>query len=327
MLTQLALLRKLTGMVLGAASCTSTTPTPPGESPPASVGHALVYHAGLNAVLLVNAGLGGHTSPPASFRTTLWRWTGTAWSVLNDQGPPIRNLGGVAYDARRNKLVMYGGTYSQDLSYHDTWEWDATTGWEQKQVTGPGTRDHVEMVYDATLERIVLYGGQITTSNFPRDTWSWDGSAWQQLHATGPAGRVHYGLAYDPGTQRTYLFGGVVPGSGDSGETWHLSPTGWITAAAAITPRSHARLGITSGGMILLGGFPASEAASVRRFTAGGWVADNQTGQPSARYMTSMAYDPLRQVTVLFGGAAHGSDALLNDTWEYHQSTGWQLRQ
>jgi hypothetical protein len=214
-----------------AFGCSATGSTSVADPPPPSAGHVLVYHSGLGAVLLVNGGLGGHSSPPSSARTTIWRWTGSEWTVLSDAGPPIRNLGGVAYDARRNRLVMYGGTHSQNLSYDDTWEWDQASGWQQKEVSGPGTRDHVEMVYDATRERVVLYGGQLPGNEFPRDTWTWDGTSWQQLHESGPAGRVHYGLVYDPGTQRTYLFGGSVPGSGRSGETWYLAAAGWTPAA------------------------------------------------------------------------------------------------
>jgi hypothetical protein len=308
-----------------ALGCSATGSTSVADTPPPSAGHALVYHSGLGAVLLVNGGLGGHSSPPSSARTTIWRWTGSEWTVLSDAGPPIRNLGGVAYDARRNRLVMYGGTYSQNLSYDDTWEWDQASGWQQKEVSGPGIRDHVEMVYDATRERVVLYGGQLPGNEFPRDTWTWDGTSWQQLHESGPAGRVHYGLVYDPGTQRTYLFGGSVPASGRSGETWYLAAAGWTPAAPAIDPRSHARLGATSHGVILVGGFPESAATSLQRLMDTGWVSENPAGHPGARYMTAMAYDPVRQVTVLFGGGV--GNAVLADTWEYHQSTGWQQKQ
>jgi hypothetical protein len=48
--------------------------------------------------------------------------------VLDSNGPPIRNLGGVAYDAERIVLVLYGGTYSATLSYDDTWDWREVGG-------------------------------------------------------------------------------------------------------------------------------------------------------------------------------------------------------
>jgi hypothetical protein len=286
-----------------------------------------VYHAGLNAVLLVNAGLGSSSSPPSSARTTLWRWTGSDWTVLNDQGPPVRNLGGVAYDALRNRLVMFGGTYSQDLNYGDTWEWDPAGGWQEKQVQGPGNRDHVKMVYDAALQRVVMYGGQVNVTTFPADTWTWDGTTWERIHTTGPTGRVHYGLAFDAASQRTYLFGGAVPGAGRSGDTWYLAASGWTSAALATTARSHAELAVSSRGLLLVGGFPAGQAATVQRLTSTGWTEDAQPGHPGSRYLTATAYDPVRQVTVLFGGGPHGANTLLNDTWEFHESTGWVRKQ
>src|SRR5688572_13452883 len=92
-----------------------------GMGPPPSAGHGLVYAADLEMVLLVNAGLGGATSPPAATRTRVWGWTGSAWSLLDDAGPPIRNLAGVAHDGTR--LVVHGGTYDAATSYGDTWAW------------------------------------------------------------------------------------------------------------------------------------------------------------------------------------------------------------
>jgi hypothetical protein len=112
-------------------------------------------------VLLVNAGLGGATSPPSTERTKLWAWDGTRWSVLDAAGPPIRNLGGVAFDTAREMLVLHGGSYSAQLSYGDTWEWRSGRGWAEVQASGPGARDHSQMAYDAPRARIVLFGGRV----------------------------------------------------------------------------------------------------------------------------------------------------------------------
>jgi hypothetical protein len=303
-------------LTLGGASAA------PGDPPP-SVGHSLVYHDALASVLLVNAGLGGMDSPSSSARTVLWRWNGSGWSVLDSMGPPIRNLGGAAYDSDRGVLVLYGGSYSLDLVYDDTWEWSQRDGWRKRDVHGPGRRDHTAMVYDRRFRRVVLYGGQETLESFPADTWTWDGTAWERVATTGPGPRFHHTLVYDHAGERTVLVGGIQPGAGARGDTWSWTGSAWRPAAAPIAPRSHARLGASRDGIILFGGMgdaPAMRLGS-RDST---WVAMPSASGPSARYLTALAYDPVRDVTVLFGGGDVASDQLLADTWEHSARTGWR---
>ncbi len=49
------------------------------------------------------------------------------------------------------------------------------------------------------------------------------------------------------------------------------------------------------------------------------WSASNAPGPPG-RYAAAMAYDPIREVVVLFGGAQMA--APLTDTWEYDGTAG-----
>jgi hypothetical protein len=54
------------------------------------------------------------------------------------------------------------------------------------------------------------------------------------------------------------------------------------------------------------------------------WVTITPTTSPAARYGAGMAYDPLHQVTVLFGGSDE-EDVALNQTWEYIGATWVQI--
>jgi hypothetical protein len=59
--------------------------------------------------------------------------------------------------------------------------------------------------------------------------------------------------------------------------------------------------------------------------STGTWTRRNVSGPP-ARVTFAFAYDPPRQVVVLFGGqATHGGINLLSDTWEWNGSA-WQQR-
>lgn len=299
-------------------------PSPTVAKPAPSAGHALVYHDSLGAVLLLNSGLGGMNPPASSTHGEIWKWTGQAWQKIDSAGPPVRNLAGVAYDTKRNRLVMHGGSYDLNLVYDETWEWSPTAGWEKRTVSGPGRRDHVDMAYDAAREQVVLFGGQIGLDSFPPDTWTWDGTTWAQAATSGPAPRVHHSLVYDPGGQRVLLFGGAAPlENANKGDTWAWNGSSWSSAATAVSPRTHARIARTSTGLIVLGGIPTMNGA-VLALTGTTWQSVSQANAPSARYLPAAAFDPVRNVTVVFGGGDLAGNTLYGDTWEYSVVSGWR---
>lgn len=297
------------------------------QTPPASVGHVLVYHDSLRSVLLVNAGLGARSSPPVTTPTAIWRRTGSHWTKVDSAGPPIRNLGGVAYDIARNALVLYGGSYDLTHEYGDTWEWRPDAGWRQASVSGPGIRSHIDMVYDAEGKRVVLFGGQIGIDSFPADTWTWDGNQWTQVATQGPLPRVHHTMLYDPVAKQVVLFGGYAAWAGrDLGDTWKWNGQAWAQVAPDITSRTHARMGRTPAGkIILIGGMGAGGTGqTVMSLESGGWQSTTQPGAPLPRYLPALVFDPARGATVLFGGGDPNSDRLYDDTWEY-DGQGWRL--
>jgi hypothetical protein len=88
-----------------------TNPSPqPANAPPPSAGHSLVYASHLGMVILTNVGLGG--------------------------GPGARYLTDLAYDERRNVVVLFGGDGPSGL-LGDTWEFDGVT-WRQIRPRAAG---------------------------------------------------------------------------------------------------------------------------------------------------------------------------------------------
>jgi hypothetical protein len=318
----LALLAVSAGCGDGAAR---SDPAP--ADPPPSAGHELVWHDALGAVVLVNAGLGGVADPPREEPTRLWAWDGERWSLLAGGGPPVRNLGAVAYDARREVIVLHGGTYDAEHSYGDTWEWSHAGGWTRRDEAGPGVRDHAQMAYDAVRERVVLFGGQSELGAYPATTWTWDGAAWEEIAAApaGPSPRVHHALAWDPDLEAVILFGGHDPGSGDLGDTWTFDGSAWTELPPDAPARTHGRMAFDGGlGKLVLVGGAASGAPVLARGGAG-WEPLAASGAPTARYLPGVAYDRLRAVLVVFGGGDPSTDALRADTWEL-AGTSWSRR-
>jgi len=83
-------------------------------------GHAMVHAPQLGGVLLH----GGSSSEQLG---DLWRWDGQAWTLLSTEGPS-RSLHGLAYDPRRQRLVVYGGLTHMGRTprsdSEEVWEWD-----------------------------------------------------------------------------------------------------------------------------------------------------------------------------------------------------------
>ena len=131
-------------------------------------------------------------------------------------------------------------------------------------------------------------------------------------------------MAYDPGSHRVLLFGGYDPKSGGRGDTWAWSGSAWSVAAPPIQPRSHACLAATARGVVLLGGFPARRSPTLPLLASDAWKPEDQPSNPGARYLTAAAYDPIRKVTVLFGGCGPPEDLPRADTWEFDASAGWR---
>ena len=320
-------------LLFATATLSFCSPTPTGpdgspgtaDAPPASAGHSLVYADHLGQVVLVNAGLGGMTNPAPATPTRVWSWNGSDWALIDSSGPPIRNLAGVTYDARRRVLVMHGGSYDLGRSYGETWEWSGT--WRQVTGSGPGVRDHTQMAFDSQRGRAVLFGGSGTDPNVASgETWEYDGSTWTRVSDQGPAGRVHHSMHFDAAAAQVVLFGGNVPGASTLGDTWTWDGSRW-TSAGSGPPQSHASLAFHRGlnALVSVGGSRASSGLEMLIRRNGAWLPLSTGAGPSARILTGVAYDERRNVMVLFGGADPSGSTLFGDTWEFDGANWRQI--
>jgi hypothetical protein len=101
------------------------------------------------------------------------------WTALPTSGPsPLpRDWAGVAYDARRDRVMVFGGLVLQGGSGNtvgDLSEWDPSTGaWQACPSTGtaPSARQNAALVYDAGRDVMVLLGAE--SSDAPPELWEW----------------------------------------------------------------------------------------------------------------------------------------------------------
>lgn len=298
----------------------STRPSDSASPPPPSAGHALVYDDSLGAVILVNAGLGGmNDAQRANQKTAVWAWKSPRWELVDSSGPPLRNLAGVAYDVRRNALVIHGGSSVGGTAYAETWEWKAGSR-NLRGTGGPGARDHTAMAYDENREVSVLFSGQVTVDSFPRDTWEWDGTSWTLVHQGGPAPRVHHAMAYDPVRKKVMLFGGYQPNVADLGDLWSWDGAGWQPVGNS-APRTHAAL-VFHEELQELAAIAGRPGPALSLWRNGSWVAP-AGAVPPPRYLPGAAFDRDRGVLVVFGGGNPAGPDLRSGTWE-HDGTRWR---
>jgi hypothetical protein len=243
----------------------------------------------------------------------------------------------------------------------DTWEWDpSTAAWMERTGSGnkPGPRYGHAMAFDGSRGKVVVFGGfAISTGGSLNDVWEWDPTtgAWTPRmngsEAPMPGPRRYASLVSDDARGRLDLIAGATNydpyGSGGTGgiiimppgmygivgsrEVWELDPV-----APAFTDRTdpldvpaprtgHAMaFNPSTGGVYLFGGLDQMTG----RLFDDLWLWDGTTWtqmggnvRPPARSDAGLAYDPVRQSLILYGGSSNngGND----DTWEWTLANGW----
>lgn len=143
----------------------------------------------------------------------------------------------------------------------------------------PSVRNRAAMAYDAARGLSMLFGGDNGWVMPLGDFWAFNGTTWQQLGGVLPAARWGHGMVYDTRRERLVLFGGFRPSPGN----------------------------------------PLPDAIGLDEtweYDGSVWTQRPTTTQPSPRGDFGMAYDPIRQRSLLFGGVGPNT-TYLQDTWEW----------
>ena len=88
----------------------------------------MAFDSRAGVVILYSGSTGG---PDGKQFEDMWQWDGVHWTEIRMTGatPGYRNVAAMAYDAARDKTVLYGG-YGCERGTEgckvldDTWEWD-----------------------------------------------------------------------------------------------------------------------------------------------------------------------------------------------------------
>lgn len=267
---------------------------PSGTPPTARVEHA----AALDPVrqrMIVFAGWDG------TFRNDLWALSlagQPAWSPIQAEGtPPVgRDAMALVYDAKRDRMLMFGGFDGQNF-LGDLWalELSGTPRWTEIAVSGaaPVPRRAHAAVFDAARDRLVISGGEVSGlpvegSGALDDVWTLPMSdatpQWEQLRdASSPGPRRGQAAVFDLLHARLVEFGGDR--CGDPYGCFPVDDT-WERVPAGSSP----------------------------------WREVDAAGRPGPRTFAGAVYDADSARMVVFGGLAGG--VIYSDVWALDLGTG-----
>lgn len=283
----------------------------------------LFYHPQFKRIILVNGG--PDAGKPADEPLELWAWDGAEWTLVSADpaGPAWRNFQAVAYDSRRNKLVMHGGVQDRNSRMEETWEWDGQS-WERFDVPGPGYREGAVMAYDEARGNMILYGGANEKFEIFGDTWAWDGVQWTQVSTSGPSARFPSAIVYDKAHEKVLLYSGHYVDQTSyinfsdfwewDGKAWHeIKVEGETPGARNISNMVFDPL---NERVLLLGGGEEAFLGDMWSWDGANWSQLLKMGTP-ARSGLGGAFDPERNRLVVFGGVGEPGGTAITDTWEW----------
>jgi len=298
---------------------TAWSERPAAPAPAPREGTAMVFDAASRRTLLfggLGAGLFGDTwtyaseAPPAPTPPSPWLQALRCAAPA----PAARARSALAFDSRRGRAVLFGGTIAGGQVVDETWETDGESWFRLSPPVRPPARSGAVAAYDSGRGVVVLFGGLSPTERLG-DTWEWDGSTWTpRVTAPSPPARELSSLAYDAARGEAVLFGGTGV-FGHLNDTWVWDGTHWILRAPPGAPlqRTGPALAYDAARqrVVLCGGAGLNDTWEWDGFV---WRRAAPVVSPTVRYGHAVAYDALRQRVVLFGGVT-ASPA--SDTWEW----------
>ena len=168
----------------------------------------------------------------------VWEWDGTDWAHRPTRtSPPFRTGFALAWDAARQRVVLFGGFISrvsrvtQTVAIADTWEWDGSTWALQPTPPALTARGDTAMTYAGA--QMLMFGGEIAQADAGYDTtisdqtWSRTGTWQPETPALSPPASARSVMAYDPARARV-----VLSGEG----TWEWDGSTWADRQPSVSP-------------------------------------------------------------------------------------------
>lgn len=271
----------------------------PDSAPSARLGHAMVYDAASDEVLL----FGGFTS---GYLADTWAFSDGQWSQKLTFGPSAREGRTLAYHTRLETVFLHGGrgpTTGGVNWLRDTWQWSGSA-WTP--VAGPFPVGVGEVIYDSALDRLVVTGGTTDTM-----TSVWDGN-WSNI-ANNESLPGLAGTVYDVGRRVVVRVGGFTTSFGYLSDVWELNGEKWTLrddiGAPSLRADAHLSYDTRRQRAVFFGGrgLDTVPLKDTWEWVANTWerIAMKRTPLPMSA-VSNMIYDEVRETSVLLTPGAFG---------------------
>jgi hypothetical protein len=292
----------------------------PATAPPARSEHALAYDSVRQRVVLFG---GTNTAFTPPFFGDTWEWDGTSWLLRSPAASPgARTDTAMAFDAARQRVVLFSGYTTGAGEVADTWEWDGTTWTSSAAATAPAARIGHALAYDEARQRVVLLGGEEHS-----DTWEWDGATWlERTPLKLPSWRFGAAMTYDVARGRFVAVAGTP-----LTQTWEWDgQSDWVLRAPRTTPPMSGTLAYDEARQRVVLVAATSPSLDVWEWDGEDWAHRATATSPPFRTGFALAWDAGRQRVVLFGGfisrlSRVSQTVAIADTWEWDGSS-WALQ-
>ena len=245
----------------------------------------------------------------------LWSWDGSVWDPLADAPEPLYDAA-MAYDAARDRMVLFGGDHKYAAITDMTWEWDGGRWSRRAPAASPPPRRAHAMAYDSELQRVILFGGYYTNYvvvpwTIYNDIWEWNGLNWKRCTpAVSPEPRWDHAMAYDRFRKRLVLFGGLQNVSGSHtpmNDTWEWDGERWVKRSPALSPPARSGHGLAYDSarnrIVLFGGYDRSSGLNdTWEWDGSSWLQRAPAVKPPVRRDYMMTYDAARRRVLLYSG-------------------------
>ena len=258
------------------------------------------------------------------------------WTQIECSSRPERRASMMmAYDSKRNKLVLFGGeiSYPSWDYFGDTWEFDGEEWQKIETEHAPQKRSRGGFCYSKTLEKCILFGGYGENGKHYNDTWTYDGQDWVKRDtATSPPARKEFAMVFDGNINRVLIFGGEKQNDNILNDFWSFDGITWTLIDLEIHPthRVQAKMVYDSNRKktVLFGGnYGMTFFNDTWEYDGVKWDKIETIHKVSPkRNFFGLCYDTFQRKCLLFGGSNIFSlPSKFNDIWEYNGSDWFKL--
>lgn len=303
-----------------AQGWTDVTPANPNSNPTHRAFAAMCWDAE-NGYILMAGGYG----PGATGHTTA-SWDGTAWtqyanslpqSGVNSSEPQTEAM---AFDVPSRQVLLF---------FHGvTYRWNGST-WINAQATlgGSGAVNHVAMGHDPISNQTVMFVGMrfSGTPTFIGTTYLWIGNSWvPQATMLTPWPMRYPTMTFDPSVGRLVL---STTDDGTYSAFFEWNGFSWVQRFPANAPGSTGTMATdtVNDSVLVLDGDLDNQPGHTWNYANGTLAPAPTAAEPARRFGAAMAFDPVRERMVMYGGSNHWNPTAnilltLGDTWEFTPS-------